>query len=284
MPGRVQARNDSPKAYRTIRRPGARRKLFSLLRSNFYPAVNIMTTLDGDSATSQCEPRFDWDIDISNQPFWADLGSSSTKIARAFLACCDDRDLAKVQISIGGESDRTTKLRLLRDKIKECYLAESAQVDPSRLQDVRPLRWRSLQVGLNTMEYFLGDLEAAERIGYQLYEHGLDGSKDLSALHALSSLWEEMGKYSEAEAAARVVLPWLQAHPTLGDANSPQALGSMKLLVKCLWKQGRHAEAEIWIGNCDVLIQALGDGKFKKYQEDEKMRWASDLHNLRRGQ
>ncbi|KAI7262385.1 hypothetical protein KC343_g468 [Hortaea werneckii] len=139
------------------------------------------------------------------------------------------------------------KLVFLRDKINKVLLAEIARVVPNQLRDVNYTRWTSLQAALTTMENILGRLDTVERLGHELYEHGPDGSKDLSALHALSGVLEEEGKYSEAEVAARLVLPWLQSQPKLGDGSSPQALGSMKIIVKSLWKQGKITEAQIWV-------------------------------------
>ena len=46
------------------------------------------------------EPRFSWDIDITDEPFWASLGPFATKVARVFLQCCDQNDLDEIKLKI----------------------------------------------------------------------------------------------------------------------------------------------------------------------------------------
>lgn len=103
----------------------------------------------------------------------------------------------------------------------------------------------------------------------------------MSALHSLSGVLEERGRYDKAEAAAREVLPWLQGHEVLGSSDSPQALGCMKVLVRCMWKQSEYAEAEGWIEKCNAMIENLGKGKFAKYQDDERKEFDHMLHALK---
>lgn len=228
------------------------------------------------------ETHFSWDIDISKEPFWIEFGPSGSKIARAFLVCCDENNLDKIKLEVDDNTSPEMKLGMLRDRIEDNFHTESAKVAPSQLRDVDYTRWRNLQAGLSTMNFCLGDFEAAESIGKQMYEHGPDGKLDMSALHAQSNLWLTMGKYAEAEAAARLVLPWLQAHPALGDENSPQALGSLKILVKSLWEQGKNEEAQVWVEQCEAFIDGMGDSKFSKYQEDERRQWVHESGILRR--
>ena len=84
-----------------------------------------------------------------------------------------------------------------------------------------------MKLGLSTIEHFLGDYDAEEKIVREMYENGPDGTKSMSTLHQLSGLMETVGRYGEAETMAREVLPWMQGHEMLGG-NSLQALGYMR--------------------------------------------------------
>lgn len=156
---------------------------------------------------------------------------------------------------------------------------------PAQLRDVDFDSWARLQMAIGTMHHYRGDYEAEEKIIRNLYESEPvqpDGTKNMSALHGLSGLLEETGRYVEAEATARKVLPWLQGHAHLGTADSPQALGSMRVLVKSIWMQARYAEAEEWIERCRLSIEKMGTGMFAKYQEDERAQFEAEVEVLKR--
>lgn len=137
-------------------------------------------------------------------------------------------------------------------------------------------------MALGGMEHALGNLDADETVTRALCENGANGGKDMSALHWLSGLLEESGRYAKAEAAAREVLPWLQGHAMLGSRESPQALGCMKVLVRCIWKQTRYGEAEAWVVDCESAIEKMGTGKIAKYQDDEREQLESDIEALKK--
>jgi len=67
----------------------------------------------------------------------------------------------------------------------------------------------------------------------------------------------------------------------LSSPDSPQALGCMIILAKCVWKQTRYGEAEEWIVKCKLAVENMGKGKFAKYQHDERKQLESDVEALR---
>lgn len=62
---------------------------------------------------------------------------------------------------------------------------------------------------------------------------------------------------------------------------SLQTLGYMKVLARSIWKQTRCAEAEEWIVECSLAIEKMGNGKFAKYQDDERLQLEGDVEALK---
>jgi hypothetical protein len=137
-----------------------------------------------------------------------------------------------------------------------------------------------LKGSVSSIDNFLGDHSGDEDLAREFYENGPNGTKDMSALLNLAHAQLEAGKLAEAEKSAREVLPWLQGHEKLGP-DSPQALGCMRILVPCIWKQGRHAEAESWVDRCKQSIENLSRGQFAKYYDEEKRELDSVVSGLK---
>ncbi|KAH9827156.1 Tetratricopeptide repeat [Teratosphaeria destructans] len=132
-------------------------------------------------------------------------------------------------------------------------------------------------MSLGYMAHELGDPDTHEAITRELVQSGPNNTKDMSALHRLSCLFEDTGRFPEAEAAAREVLPWMEQHPLLGGGReSPQAVGCMRTLARSLWKQGRYAEADDWLAQCRRAIAGMRGGRFAKYCEDELATFEAD--------
>ncbi|KAF2771675.1 hypothetical protein EJ03DRAFT_252824, partial [Teratosphaeria nubilosa] len=142
------------------------------------------------------------------------------------------------------------------------------QAAPEPLRTADYASWTSLMMSLGCMEHELGNPSTYEAITRELVESGPNDTKNMPALQSLSWLFEDTGRYAEAEAAAREVLLWMEQHPLLGR-DSPQALGCMRLLAKSRWKQKRYAEADDWHSQCQLAIARMREGKFAKYCDEE---------------
>ena len=171
------------------------------------------------------------------------------------------------------------KLKCLRDTLERTFSEREAKTAPTPLHDADYKFWNYLKLGLATMEHSLGDYGKEEAIVREMYENGPEGKKNMSALHQLSGIMEETGRYAEAERLAREVLPWLQGNEMLGR-DSPQALGCMRCLAKSVWKQGRYSEAVEWVESCRMAIEKMGSGRFEKYQLDERKQLENDVEAL----
>lgn len=114
-----------------------------------------------------------------------------------------------------------------------------------------------------------GDLEKQEKVLLQLVGNPSPNGPDLPALQNLAALYEDKGEHAKAEKLARETLPLLQGHPVLGK-DSPQSLGSLRILINALWKQGKTEEAEQVIQEARSSIDNLEGGQFAAYQQEEK--------------
>ncbi|KAK5126473.1 hypothetical protein LTR85_010709 [Meristemomyces frigidus] len=228
------------------------------------------------SDTARQAPKFPWDYDVPATAFWNSL---DYRTARAFLSCYTEPEIARMDLDDSLTPDE--RLKHLRSILNYTFEAKTNEVTPASLCDVDHASWSSLKMALGAVEHDLGNADAYEAITREMYDKGANGGKDMSALHRLSGLLEQSGRYAEAEAAAREVLPWLQGHALLGCAESPQALGCMRVLVSSTWKQKRYVEAEKWITKCRSAIEKMRTGRFAKYHDEEKEQLESDVEALR---
>ncbi len=61
----------------------------------------------------------------------------------------------------------------------------------------------------------------------------------------------------------------LRSSPVLGPGPSPQELGSRRLLMEALAKQGRYDEAKRLNDEGYAVISELAKGKFAKHEQEE---------------
>ena len=219
-------------------------------------------------------PKFPWDYDVPNNAFWNSL---DYKVGRNFFQCYTESEIA--EMTFDGSLPTDEKLRFLRSLLHQTLAEKEARASPTPFHDVDYKSWMSLKFALSTMERYLGNPDAEEALVRETYENGPNGTKNMSALHSLSGIMEDRGKYAEAECMANQVLPWMQRHELLGH-DSPQALGSMKILTRSIWKQGRYEDVEKWIKRCRKTVEAMRKGKFAKYYEEEKEMVDGDIAAL----
>ena len=234
----------------------------------------MLLELSTMSKEARQPPEFPWDYDVPNNAFWNSLDN---KVGRNFLQCYTEPEISKMTFDEGLPDEG--KLKLLRHILNQTLAEREAQSAPTSFHDADYHAWLTLKFALSTMERYLGNTAAEESIMREAYENGPDGKKNMSALHSLSNIMENRGKFAEAERMAREVLPFMQGHAMLGN-DSPQALGSMKIITRSIWKQGRYEEGEKWIGRCREVVEAMGKGKFAKYAEDEREMVERDVVRL----
>jgi len=221
----------------------------------------------------QLVPRFEWDFDVPDTPFWKDL---DFRVARNFLVCYEPSELEKIPFGDHASRPESHRLEFLLAELQSKLAAQQASLTPEEIHEAKPDLWRRLLLGIETLQRYLGmPEEEAETI--RLVLSNTAGDARVPWLNMLADLDLRNGNLVEAESAAREVLPWMQKHEKLG-VDSPQALGTTRTIIHSMWKQGggRVDEARRLVAETEAVIQGMRLGKFSKYQDEER-RMLQDL-------
>ncbi|KAE8452039.1 hypothetical protein EG329_002204 [Mollisiaceae sp. DMI_Dod_QoI] len=210
------------------------------------------------------EPKFPWDYEVPNDAFWNSLEYT---LARNFLQCYNESEISKMHFDATLPSPE--KLKYLRRYLDNTFEEKDKKAAPVPLHDADYQTWLHLKLAMSTVEFFLENYDDEEVIVREMYENGPDGTKSMSALHQLSAVMEKTRRYTEAEAMAKEVLPWMQGHELLGR-DSPQALSGLRILATSVWKQKRYVDGEEWMSRYERTIDDMKNGKFGKYEDAER--------------
>lgn len=220
-----------------------------------------------ESAQQQSIPKFEWDFDVPDTPFWKDF---DMRVARNFITCYEPGELDNIPFSKYAGLPETDKLKFLLSELESRLSAHEAAVAPEKLHQANPVAWSRLLLGMSTLQKFLGmSQEEAETIRVMLST--TEGNARVPWLNMLADLDVRNGNFAEAESLAREVLPWMQKHERLGR-DSPQALGTTRTIIRSMWKQGgdKLDEAKRLVGETVTLIDGMVTSKFSKYQDEER--------------
>jgi hypothetical protein len=219
-------------------------------------------------------PDFSWEYPVPDDEFWNTLKYATS---RNFFQSFTPEELAPMKFD--PKLNQTEKLQLLSKLLQDKLAFKDAEHAPKHLYVVNYPLWMKIMVAQWSMQHDLDNEEELEKISLDMLDKNPD-PKNLSALNILVHLREKQGRYKEAGETLRAdVLPWMRNHETLG-VDSPQALGTMRRLVVCAWKQGKVNEAKALIAETSTLIDGMTDGKFSVYQEDEKRYLADTVADL----
>ena len=207
--------------------------------------------------------NFPWEHPVPENKFWNDL---SFVTGRNFLQSFSVEEVEQLPIDPESHLPKDEKLKQLLVLLHEKLAREDAAAAPQTYYDVDFKGWNTLQLGVYTMQDQL-ELPEAEPTLRMMVDKRKDKS-NLSHLHTLASLLLKQGKYVEAEEAARPVCDWLDG---LVGKNSPQALGSRRMIAQAVWRQGpsRHAEAARLFAEIKELIATMDGGRFAVYKDEE---------------
>lgn len=207
--------------------------------------------------------NFSWEYPVPANEFWNTLGFVT---GRSFLQCFSADEIARLPLD--STLSKSGKLELLLKLLREKLSSQDAAAAPQTPYDVNYEAWDKLLLGIYTMQGQLGQSADAEKTIRMLVDRRKDKT-NLSHLHSLSGLLDEQGKYAEAEETEEPVKLWLDER--LGK-DSPQALGSRRIIVRAIWKQGpsRRAEAKELFSEVMDLIGGMGGGQFAVYQAEQR--------------
>ncbi|KAK7063718.1 hypothetical protein R3P38DRAFT_2819952 [Favolaschia claudopus] len=217
------------------------------------------------AAEAKPQPKFSWDYDVPDTPFWRDLPFVA---GRNFLTCYTDSEIS--ELNLDGTLPVPSKLSLLLSHLETRLAQRKAAASPVELHIADPDEWQRLMLGIQTMQSQLKMLpEEAETLRIMLATS--QGNSRLSWLNMTAAYKLQIGEYAEAEALERQVLPWMQTSERMGP-DSPQALGTTRRIIEAMWKQGgsKVGEARKLAAETAELIEAMGTSKFAKYQDEER--------------
>lgn len=248
--------------------------MLKLLRFHF----DIMALQTPAGVKNKDAPKFAWDHDVPETPFWSDLKFTT---GRNFLQSYSQQELDGMAADFArlDAAPKDDKLRFLLAALNASLAARNVDVlvrDDYRL-------WARLMVARVSCLAELGLVAEQEAAVKAMIDHPQEpGGTNYSALNMMGSLKEERGEYAEAERLARHVLPWLETLPGLEGRDSPPALGTRRCIIRCLWKQGKRGEAEKFADETREIIEGMGEkqSKFPKYQDDERHYLAEQLDEL----
>ncbi|RAQ50231.1 hypothetical protein AFGD_011601 [Aspergillus flavus] len=161
------------------------------------------------------------------------------------------------------------KFELLEQALTRKLLSLEESANSSSLHDTDYPTWQRLNFALFHVLRGAGDAARQKETLLKLVHNPGPSGQDVAALQNLATLYEETGEHAQAEKLAKETLPLLRQHPALGQ-DSPQSLGSLRILIKALWKQGKEKEAEQVIQEASASIDRLAGGKFSDVQQEEK--------------
>lgn len=131
----------------------------------------------GDAGDASKHLKFPWDYDVPNDAFWKSLEYT---VARNFLQCYTEAEISKMHF------DETLslpeKFQCLRCYLDSSFYRKEKEAAPTPLHDANYQLWMQFKLAMSTMEYFLNNHEEQEKIVREMYENGLDGGKNMSAL------------------------------------------------------------------------------------------------------
>ncbi|KAI3327415.1 hypothetical protein HD806DRAFT_392927 [Xylariaceae sp. AK1471] len=205
---------------------------------------------------------FPWEYPVPDNKFWADIPHAA---AREFLQSFSAEEVAKLPIDPDSTLELQQKLELLLTLLKEQLAKKEANSAPDSLFDADYATWEKIHTAIFCMQRWLKDNVSAEATLRMLIDRRKDKS-NLSLLQTLDFMRMERGEYEEVAKTEPEIIEWLNGR--LGK-DSPQGLGSRRMLVEALWNLGRQEEAEVLLDETRKLAGAMADGQYAKYRDVE---------------
>ncbi|KAI1264681.1 hypothetical protein F5Y18DRAFT_389781 [Xylariaceae sp. FL1019] len=219
---------------------------------------------------------FPWEYPIPDNRFWADIPLAP---ARTFLQSFSAEELAELPIDPDSTLEVDPKLELLLTLLREQLARKEADSAPDSLYDADYTTWEKIHMGVFSSQRTLRDNDAAEVTVRVL----IDGRKDksnLSLLQSLDFILMDRGKYEEVEETEPKIIEWLNGR--LGN-DSPQALGSRRMLAEARWYLGKEQQADELLDETKKLAESITDGQYAKYRDVEVeavVKLAHKLHGI----
>jgi len=205
--------------------------------------------------------NFSWEYPIPKCPFWDDF---TYPTARNFLDLFGADE--HVPVDLNSTLDKRSKVALLENLIQERLASRDAAAAPNTLYDVDYEYWRKIWLAKISMQVEVQDPELEQTIRMMI-ERNKDPS-NLSYHHNLTGVLLRKGKFAEAEATEAPVPAFLDGR--LGK-ESPQSLGSRRMIAHAVWKQGRRSEANKLLDEVvGIIDETEEDSQYGVYKESQR--------------
>ncbi|KAG8168535.1 hypothetical protein KVR01_001284 [Diaporthe batatas] len=216
-------------------------------------------------------PKFSWDYDVPEIPFWSDLKYTT---GRNFLQCYNEGEIMAMDPDFDGMGSavKQDKLRFLLEKLRGKFSSRDAAAGPRGLAITDYPQWMKLTLARMTVLSELGmqtEQEAAIQAMMDTPNPAKPGVVNISAVNMMAALKEEQGLFAEAEELSRKVVP---VFDEMMGADSPPSQGARRNLISCIWKAGKPDEAKRLAEETRLVIDAMGEkqSQYLKYQDDER--------------
>lgn len=209
-------------------------------------------------------PEFPWESPIPSGKFWETIPNN---LARHFFQTFATQELGEMKLEASLSDPE--KLRALDQILTTKVADEKAKFDTTSLSSPEAKRYRSLLLLQANTKHYYGVHAQAEKIQRHLIEISAGAATITGLQGGLAISLKEQGKYEEAEEYAKISLKDIHEHEMLG-IHSPQALGSMRMLMGLYALQGNFGDAWKMYEQGVIVVEEMGKGKFGKYQGEEK--------------
>ncbi|KAK1757300.1 hypothetical protein QBC47DRAFT_375636 [Echria macrotheca] len=224
-------------------------------------AVRFSNANVNKSASAQ---QFSWEKAVPMNAFWDGIDWVS---CIHFLGNFSDEERSELPIDPNSTASTDDKVKLLISLLDAKLAKEEAAAAPKSLAETQPKAWRRLLHAKYVLQSRLGLVSDAGQSIRKLVEHFGDTDEVLQ-----SSLADQLvveGDYAQAEKIMGPVVATMDADMTKA---SPQAIGSRRILLSAIWKQGpsRRADAENVVAEIKESIQGMVGTKYEVYVKSEE--------------
>ena len=230
--------------------------------------------------TQEQPQTFPWEGAGPKGEFWSSLEDNYHAIGQQVLKVFGAETVANFPLD--ASLDQSGKIKQLyavsTERLSQDSIVNSPT--PETLSRDDWTKWYDGQSLLDRLESELGEHgKAVDRVRRlkvaweKRFELGNDpeikSDKNVGILSTLSYMLLKAGQYAEAEEIARPLPDLFRDHPFLGPGPSPQELGTRRMLMETLAKQGKLDEAAKLNEEGYGIIAELAKGKFAKYEHEE---------------
>jgi tetratricopeptide (TPR) repeat protein len=167
------------------------------------------------------------------------------------------------------------------DLLRSLLLKRLEEKGDDKFKDADPKGWKRLKYSISSFYTYASDFTAAEAVLRELVASDETGSNYVQSL-ALILYFQR--RFEEAETEAKKALDAIQK--LLGD-DSPQSLGTLRMLTLIVAQEGKFDEAEKYLEAVAKGIVKLKDGtRYAKYEPEEQKAYektAESVENIKKG-